>query len=443
MPPLLSLKTGSRRSSASPRESKDFSFNDVSDQDDMDTDKYSPSSRPLSVAIPKTFTSEGPFCPRRPNLSDILSNTSPPPWTLSAFMAYLSQNHCLETLEFIMDAARYRKHYQKMAKRSEGGEIAPGSDESTYMQGLWERLMHAYIAPNGTREVNLPSNVRDSLLSEKDPLLPPAPDSLNTAVDKVHELMEESVLVPFLNSFYPQTAQPGSNGSSTEDLNFAAHSYDDRGLYRSRTGRRTQNVLRRHSPVSAGSPPSVPLSSSTPNSSMSPPFPMPAHSATQNRASAPSSISQFARSLSHRNHGMPLSSSPQSPPTTLSTFPARQSQFSMPTSEPFNVVNALSPSSSADTPMGNAPEEFSPPPLTALTDEASSPSAVATEPMTPPTTPPTCDTTVSTLSHSPPASAGGWGGSRGNPFKRMRYSFGWKRRHEGEAVQSPNGEPHS
>jgi hypothetical protein len=42
---------------------------------------------------------QGVYLPRRPNLRDILANTSPPPWTLAAFMAYLSNNHCLETLD--------------------------------------------------------------------------------------------------------------------------------------------------------------------------------------------------------------------------------------------------------------------------------------------------------------------------------------------------------
>lgn len=79
---------------------------DADDEDAMSTaDDYVP-SRPLTVAIP-TMGAHGPYCPRRPNLREILANTSPPPWTLAAFMAYLSNNHCLETLEFTMDSGRF------------------------------------------------------------------------------------------------------------------------------------------------------------------------------------------------------------------------------------------------------------------------------------------------------------------------------------------------
>jgi len=49
---------------------------------------------------------------RRPLLSEILTNKAPPPYTLSAYMAYLSQNQCLKNLEFIMDSSRYRKLVQ-------------------------------------------------------------------------------------------------------------------------------------------------------------------------------------------------------------------------------------------------------------------------------------------------------------------------------------------
>jgi Regulator of G protein signaling domain len=419
MPPLLLLKTSISRRSASPRDSKEFSPNDTSDADADDehsVDMAHSSSRPLSVAIPNN---QGANCPRRPNLQEILANTSPPPWTLTAFMAYLSQNHCLETLEFTMDAARYRKHYHKMAARSSGGAIASGSKESQYMQSLWMRLMQAYIQPNGTREVNLPSNVRDSLLSQDHLHLAPHPDNLNTAIDKMHELMQESVLVPFLNSYYPQTAAPGSNGSSTEDLTFSSHSYDERGPQRARTGRR---IMRHASPNS--SDPSPLLSASTPSYVPTPPIPV----NTNHRASAPSSISQFARSLSHSaRHGFPIphSTSSHSPTRPLSSLSQQRASQMNTSSHSLDI--------SLDTTMGNAVDNSSPPLPPNLTDDTLSATA-STEPMTPPTTPPTCDT------GSPSSIGGAPGGRGGNPWKRMRYSFGWKRRPESLSgrEQSPN-----
>jgi hypothetical protein len=106
---------------------------------------------PLTVSIPKNIPS--PQC-RKPNLAEILANTAPPPYTLSSFMAFLSQNHCLENLEFTMDASRYRKHYAKMVNRHPGSQISPLSDECAYVLMLWRRLIDAYIRESGPREVS-------------------------------------------------------------------------------------------------------------------------------------------------------------------------------------------------------------------------------------------------------------------------------------------------
>ena len=106
-----------------------------------------------------------------------------------------------------MDAGRYKKHYAKMTARS-GSNGAPSSKEREYVQELWDRLVDAYIRPSGSREVNLPGQVRDAILNLSPGELPPAPEALDPAVAKTYELMEDSVLVPFLNSVYPQTAHP-------------------------------------------------------------------------------------------------------------------------------------------------------------------------------------------------------------------------------------------
>lgn len=205
--------------------------------------------RPLSVAIPTSAGSHGVYSARRPNLREILANTSPPPWTLAAFMAYLSSNHCLETLEFTMDAGRYKKHYAKMMSRvSEGG--APPEKDQDYVRALWQRLVEAYIEPNGSREVNLPSSVRDPILSLKPTSHPPAPEALDPAVAKIYELMEESVLVPFLNSVYPQSAHTSTlstwpGNASTESL--SSRTQEERSFYSRRPRHGTNAPQLQHS----------------------------------------------------------------------------------------------------------------------------------------------------------------------------------------------------
>ncbi|KAH7359994.1 RGS domain-containing protein [Pyrenochaeta sp. MPI-SDFR-AT-0127] len=229
---------------------------------------------PLKVSIPKNIPS--PQC-RKPNLTEILANTAPPPYTLTSFMAFLSQNHCLENLEFTMDASRYRKHYSKMVNRHPGSPISPLSDECGYVLMLWRRLIDAYIRESGPREVNLPAEVRDNLLSLTDLYVPPHPSALDEAVAKIYELMEESVLVSFLNSVSPSSAHPT-----------LSHESYDSSITRSSTRSYEEKSL-----LSRSQQPSLP---------------------SHQRASAPSSLTSGfmqSRPFSHsRFHSQPTSSGP-------------------------------------------------------------------------------------------------------------------------------------
>ena len=146
--------------------------------------------RPLSMA--NTYPTP------RPTLQDVLSNSAPPPWTLSAFTAYLSQNHCLENLEFTTDANRYRERYAKTIPPKGSSRTADPS-EVKYVKMLWQRLLDAYIMSDGSREINIPSDVRERILSIKYSNTPPRPEVLTEAIQIIYNLMEESVLVNFLN----------------------------------------------------------------------------------------------------------------------------------------------------------------------------------------------------------------------------------------------------
>ncbi|KAI9734716.1 MAG: hypothetical protein M1818_006703 [Claussenomyces sp. TS43310] len=202
---------------------------DADDEDFMSSRDFLP-SRPLSLAIPS-----GTYCPRRPTLQEVLANTAPPPWTLSAFMAYLSQNHCLETLEFTMDASRYRKHFNTMMERCQGHTMSSDGDDCDYVRMLWQKLLDAYITPDGPREVNLPSDVRHELMALPNLQTPPNPAVLDNAVRIIYELMDESVLVPFLNSVsavrgpYTRYSSPWASSDNMSDM-VARESLDDGAL---------------------------------------------------------------------------------------------------------------------------------------------------------------------------------------------------------------------
>ncbi|KAH8677766.1 hypothetical protein BX600DRAFT_431092 [Xylariales sp. PMI_506] len=156
-------------------------------------------SRPASCAGPRA----GSPSARLPTLGEILSNTAPPPWTLSAFTAYLSQNHCLETLEFLMEAERYRSAFYHQPAPIQP-ELVYHEDEDQSICSLWDKLIQAYITPSGPREVNLPAPVRDRLLRLSHfPSTAPDPSRLDEAVEIVRELMSDSLLVPFVQSVLP------------------------------------------------------------------------------------------------------------------------------------------------------------------------------------------------------------------------------------------------
>ncbi|KAH7241743.1 hypothetical protein BKA59DRAFT_529450 [Fusarium tricinctum] len=165
-------------------------FEDIFDVD-------SPTSRPVSEAFMSgTSTPNGPIGSRPPSLTEILLDVASPPWTLSAFMAYLSQNHCMESLEFTLDSQRYAAFYNEMITNN-SNHTQESNDRVCI---LWEKLMQVYIIPCAPREVNLPARIRDQLLGLSCGPAPPHPAQLDEAGRILYELMNDSLLLPFLQS---------------------------------------------------------------------------------------------------------------------------------------------------------------------------------------------------------------------------------------------------
>ena len=144
-----------------------------------------------------------------PNLTEILLDVAPPPWTLSAFTAYLSQNHCMETLEFTLDLQRYAAVHDQIQ-----ADHISSANSSEQLCRLWEKLMQVYIAPCSPREINIPSRVRDRLLRLPGKPEPPHPKELEEAGRIVHELMNDSLLVPFLESVSPMNLDSPEQGQA-------------------------------------------------------------------------------------------------------------------------------------------------------------------------------------------------------------------------------------
>lgn len=144
-----------------------------------------------------------------PTLEQVLEGTSTPPFTRATFTAFLSNNHCLESLEFYIDAKQYHEEY---------GAIVDGNELHIYSDGQrqqlcrsFERIISVYIQPCSPREINLPSDVRDELMASVDKLnqrdgsssrasvLPPSPGVLDVAVQRIYELLEQSCFLPWIS----------------------------------------------------------------------------------------------------------------------------------------------------------------------------------------------------------------------------------------------------
>ncbi|KAH1273581.1 hypothetical protein KXV81_008176 [Aspergillus fumigatus] len=132
----------------------------------------------------------------QPRLDDILNDVAPFPYTLGAFIAFLSERQCLETVEFLLETKRYCRIYHWLEQRTETCEAV----RKAHLCGLWNRLINQYIRPSAEREINIPCDIRQRLmqqfhLQEDDP---PPPEILDQVVCNVKELLRGSILIPFL-----------------------------------------------------------------------------------------------------------------------------------------------------------------------------------------------------------------------------------------------------
>ena len=326
-PPSLYLSTSSP--DASPRSSSVISDWDADDEETMSTGDVV-SSRPMSDSSSNTdIQPVGPYCPQRPSLSEVLSNSASPPWTLSAFTAYLSQNHCLENLEFTMDADRYRERFDVLAAQMAGMPMTPDYEECEYLRMLWQRLLDAYIVPDGPREINIPSQARDTLLSLPNHTSPPRPEVLEDAVRIIYDLMEESVLVSFLNEV------PSVRGAQSYNDRWNDSDDNSRSTRISSKGRRSRRSRSRRT----ASPPTSSLDLAfTPRAASR-------HATTSNRTTNSNKTGR-TRAPSHLSSGSGDSSLTDD--SASATSPSRE-PMTPPTTPPSSDVGGSSPKGRNDT----------------------------------------------------------------------------------------------
>lgn len=144
-------------------------------------------------------TSSSSHSKKYPSLDDILANDSPYPYNLSAFISFLSQNHCLETVEFTMDMAKYQTAF-----------LNSETPKDTLIR-MWSTIVDTYIRPDSPKELNLSCEVKSKLAAltrQADSGIPPDPAHLQDTVVMVKEMIKENAYLPFITSVRCAQALP-------------------------------------------------------------------------------------------------------------------------------------------------------------------------------------------------------------------------------------------
>ena len=184
--------------------------------------------------------------PGRPSLDDVLNGAAHPPYTLAAYTAFLSQQHCLETLEFVTESRKYSDKYKEAIDELAGAELTTDGSQGFELMMEWTRLLDVYVKPGAPREINLPAEERDDLVDQPYDPTPAPPEALDPAVKRMYDLMSDSIFIPWCNSLkvptHAQTYNAISDWSSRDEMEPSRLTYDDRsGMHRRQPSKRAKS----------------------------------------------------------------------------------------------------------------------------------------------------------------------------------------------------------
>jgi hypothetical protein len=138
---------------------------------------------------------------RLPSLGEVLSGAAKPPFTLDRFRLFLHHNHCIEILNFLESAERYRESFASCEIQS--GYLSWGSNcrpEVELLRWLWQSLLSTFILSGSSQEIDLSNEERICLLAYQSPAIPPAPCLLEPIVRRLYDQLDEEIFQAFLAS---------------------------------------------------------------------------------------------------------------------------------------------------------------------------------------------------------------------------------------------------
>lgn len=151
---------------------------------------------------PQLFDSADMSPSSRTTLDDILSDQSSGSYSYNALLDFLTQGHCMETLDFISDAKLYRNTYTLYSISVDNCDLIR---DTTLVAQQWKRLISTYVFPESPCQINFPDHIREQLFEPGDPIVsPPNPERLDLAIDYAYEIITEDALVPFARRLYTE-----------------------------------------------------------------------------------------------------------------------------------------------------------------------------------------------------------------------------------------------
>ncbi|OQE20563.1 hypothetical protein PENSTE_c013G02765 [Penicillium steckii] len=135
---------------------------------------------------------------RNPDFDQIIAGNTETPFALESFVEYLSENHCIELLDFLSDTKNYIDAYRASAPDL---CLTRMTSDSRRLGKQWKILMSTYIMPGSPDELNVPEFIRVRLLDHVNVMIsPPNPTALDPAISYAHHLLTDSALLPFIQS---------------------------------------------------------------------------------------------------------------------------------------------------------------------------------------------------------------------------------------------------
>jgi hypothetical protein len=142
-----------------------------------------------------------------PKLSEVLSGASAAPWDLPAFEKFLEANYCSEVLQFTTEVESYQWYYD--IRTSRGKSLSQGEFLTT-LKVMYDQILDTFIVPNSEHEINIPGEVRETLLSQRSLSNPPSPSVFQPACNMMYDLMA-GIFIQFLrNGFRVEVPLPAA-----------------------------------------------------------------------------------------------------------------------------------------------------------------------------------------------------------------------------------------